>query len=414
MDFAFSPRVEALRRQLQDFMDAHVVPRHAQWLAEARGGGLPVSFMADLKALAHSEGLWNLFLPGLRDDEPGTRLSNLEYAPLAEIMGRIPWASEVFNCSAPDTGNMELLHLFASPAQRQRWLLPLLAGEIRSAFAMSEPDVASADASNVQTLIRRDGEHYVLNGRKWFISNACHPQCRLLIVMGKSAPDADPHRQQSMLLVPIDTPGVQVLRNIPVLNHVSAEGHAEILLREVRVPRDHLLGAEGDGFVMAQARLGPGRVHHCMRAIGMAELALQLLLERCQERRVFGRYLAQYANIGDWIGESRLDIEQARLLVLKTAWMLDTVGARAARREIAMIKAQVPRMLCRVVDRAMQVFGAMGLSPDTPLADFYTQGRALRFADGPDEVHLRSLARWELEASARQRGQTAAYLTPPG
>ena len=414
MDFAFSPRVEALRRQLQDFMDAHVVPRHAQWLAEARGGGLPVSFMADLKALAHSEGLWNLFLPGLRDDEPGTRLSNLEYAPLAEIMGRIPWASEVFNCSAPDTGNMELLHLFASPAQRQRWLLPLLAGEIRSAFAMSEPDVASADASNVQTLIRRDGEHYVLNGRKWFISNACHPQCRLLIVMGKSAPDADPHRQQSMLLVPFDTPGVQVLRNIPVLNHVSAEGHAEILLREVRVPRDHLLGAEGDGFMMAQARLGPGRVHHCMRAIGMAELALQLLLERCQERRVFGRYLAQYANIGDWIGESRLDIEQARLLVLKTAWMLDPVGARAARREIAMIKAQVPRMLCRVVDRAMQVFGAMGLSPDTPLADFYTQGRALRFADGPDEVHLRSLARWELEASARQRGQTAAYLTPPG
>nr|WP_142136883.1 acyl-CoA dehydrogenase family protein [Pseudomonas sp. UBA6718] len=414
MDFAFSPRVETLRRQLQDFMDAHVVPRHAQWLAEARGGGLPVSFMADLKALAHSEGLWNLFLPGLRDDEPGTRLSNLEYAPLAEIMGRIPWASEVFNCSAPDTGNMELLHLFASPAQRQRWLLPLLAGEIRSAFAMSEPDVASADASNVQTLIRRDGEHYVLNGRKWFISNACHPQCRLLIVMGKSAPDADPHRQQSMLLVPFDTPGVQVLRNIPVLNHVSAEGHAEILLREVRVPRDHLLGAEGDGFMMAQARLGPGRVHHCMRAIGMAELALQLLLERCQERRVFGRYLAQYANIGDWIGESRLDIEQARLLVLKTAWMLDTVGARAARREIAMIKAQVPRMLCRVVDRAMQVFGAMGLSPDTPLADFYTQGRALRFADGPDEVHLRSLARWELEASARQRGQTAAYLTPPG
>ena len=413
MDFAFSPRVEALRRQLQDFIDAHVVPRHAQWLAEARGG-LPVSFMADLKALAHSEGLWNLFLPGLRDDEPGTRLSNLEYAPLAEIMGRIPWASEVFNCSAPDTGNMELLHLFASPAQRQRWLLPLLAGEIRSAFAMSEPDVASADASNVQTLIRRDGEHYVLNGRKWFISNACHPQCRLLIVMGKSAPDADPHRQQSMLLVPFDTPGVQVLRNIPVLNHVSAEGHAEILLREVRVPRDHLLGAEGDGFMMAQARLGPGRVHHCMRAIGMAELALQLLLERCQERRVFGRYLAQYANIGDWIGESRLDIEQARLLVLKTAWMLDTVGARAARREIAMIKAQVPRMLCRVVDRAMQVFGSMGLSPDTPLADFYTQGRALRFADGPDEVHLRILARWELEASARQRGQTAAYLTPPG
>ncbi len=413
MDFAFSPRVEALRRQLQDFMDTHVVPRHAQWLAEVQAGGYPVSFMDDLKALARSEGLWNLFLPALRDDEPGTCLSNQEYAPLAEIMGRIPWASEVFNCNAPDTGNMELLHLFANPGQRQRWLQPLLEGEIRSAFAMSEPDVASSDARNVQTLIRRDCEHYVLNGRKWFITNACHPQCRLLIVMGKSNPDAEPHRQQSMVLVPFDTPGVQVVRNISVLNHVSAEGHAEIVLRDVRVPLDHLLGQEGDGFMMAQARLGPGRVHHCMRAIGMAELALQLLLERCQERRTFGRHLAQYANIGDWIGESRLDIEQARLLVLKTAWLLDEVGAKAARQEIAMIKAQVPRVLCRVVDRAMQVFGAMGLSPDTPLADFYTQGRALRFADGPDEVHLRSLARWELEASAARRGQTAAYLTPP-
>ncbi|MDH0895287.1 MULTISPECIES: acyl-CoA dehydrogenase family protein [unclassified Pseudomonas] len=413
MDFAFSPRVEALRQQLQDFMDTHLVPRHGQWLAETRDGRLPVSFMDDLKALARSEGLWNLFLPALEADEPGTRLSNLEYAPLAEIRGRLPWASEVFNCSAPDTGNMELLHLFASPEQRRRWLQPLLNGEMRSAFAMSEPDVASSDAGNVQTLIRRDGDHYVLNGRKWFITNAAHPQCRLLVVMGKTAPDAESHRQQSMLLVPFDAPGVQVLRNIPVLNHLSPEGHAEILLRDVRVPLDHLLGREGEGFMMAQARLGPGRVHHCMRAIGMAELALQLLLERCQERRVFGRHLGQYANIGDWIGESRLDIEQARLLVLKTAWMLDAVGARAARREIAMIKAQVPRMLCRVVDRAMQVFGAMGLSPDTPLADFYTQGRALRFADGPDEVHLRSLARWELEASAERRGHTAAYLTPP-
>jgi acyl-CoA dehydrogenase len=414
MDFAFSPRVEALRLQLQGFMDTHLVPRHGQWLAETRDGCLPVSFMDDLKALARSEGLWNLFLPGLRADEPGTRLSNLEYAPLAEIMGRLPWASEVFNCSAPDTGNMELLHLFASPRQRQHWLQPLLDGAMRSAFAMSEPDVASSDASNVQTLIRRDGDHYVVNGRKWFITNACHPDCRLLLVMGQTSADAEPGRRQSMLLVPFDTPGVQVLRNIPVLNHVSAEGHAEILLRDVRVPLDHLLGQEGEGFMMAQARLGPGRVHHCMRAIGMAELALQLLLERCQERRVFGRHLSGYANIGDWIGESRLDIEQARLLVLKTAWMLDEVGARAARREIAMIKAQVPRMLCRVVDRAMQLFGAMGLSPDTPLADFYTLGRALRFADGPDEVHLRSLARWELEASAQQRGQTAAYLKPPG
>ncbi len=283
MDFAFSPRWKRCVGSCRISWTPTWCRAMPSGWRRREAAACRVSFMADLKALAHSEGLWNLFLPGLRDDEPGTRLSNLEYAPLAEIMGRIPWASEVFNCSAPDTGNMELLHLFASPAQRQRWLLPLLAGEIRSAFAMSEPDVASADASNVQTLIRRDGEHYVLNGRKWFISNACHPQCRLLIVMGKSAPDADPHRQQSMLLVPFDTPGVQVLRNIPVLNHVSAEGHAEILLREVRVPRDHLLGAEGGGFMMAQARLGPGHVRRCMRAIGMAELALQLLLERCQD-----------------------------------------------------------------------------------------------------------------------------------
>ncbi len=412
MDFSFSPKVEELRLRLQHFMDTHVVPSHGQWLAEVRDGQFPVSFMADLKALARSEGLWNLFLPTLGSDEPGTRLSNLEYAPLAEIMGRVPWASEVFNCSAPDTGNMELLHLFATPEQRQDWLNPLLEGEIRSAFAMSEPDIASSDASNVQTLIRRDGDHYVLNGRKWFITNASHPRCRLLLVMGKTDPEAEPHRQQSIILVPFDTPGVQVLRNIPVLNHLSPEGHSEILLRDVRVPAVNLLGREGDGFMMAQARLGPGRVHHCMRAIGMAELALQLMLERCQERCVFGRHLSQYANIGDWIGESRLDIEQARLLVLKTAWMLDEVGAKVARREIAMIKAQIPRVLCRVVDRAMQVFGAMGMSPDTPLADFFTWGRALRFADGPDEVHLRSLARWELSESSTRFGQSAAYLTP--
>lgn len=412
MDFAFSPKVTELCQRLERFMEQHIVPRHGQWLAEVHAGQYPVSFMEDLKALARSEGLWNLFLPALAEDEPGTGLSNLEYAPLAEIMGRIHWASEVFNCNAPDTGNMELLHLFATPEQHERWLKPLLNGEIRSAFAMTEPDVPSSDASNIQTLIRREGDEYVINGRKWFITNAAHPNCKLLIVMGKTDPDGEVHRQQSMVLVPFDTPGVEIVRNIPVLNHISPEGHNEILFNNVRVPVTNLLGGEGDGFMMAQARLGPGRVHHCMRAIGMAELSLQLLLERCQERKVFGRHLAQYANIGDWIGESRLEIEQARLLVLKTAWMLDKVGARAARREIAMIKAQIPRVLCRVSDRAMQVFGAMGLSPDTPLADFFTQGRALRFADGPDEVHLRSLAQFELKASAANRGAAAAYLTP--
>ncbi len=413
MDFAYSPRVEALRQQLNDFMERYILPRIGQWHREVQAGQYPVSFMDDLKALARSEGLWNLFLPALGENEPGTRLSNLEYAPLAEIMGRVGWASEVFNCNAPDTGNMELLHLFATEQQREQWLVPLLAGEIRSAFAMTEPDVPSSDASNIQTLIQRDGDHYVLNGRKWFITNASHPNCKLLIVMGKSDPQGEAHRQQSMILVPFDTPGVELLRNIPVLNHVSPEGHSELLLRNVRVPVSNLLGREGDGFMMAQARLGPGRIHHCMRAIGMAELALQLMLERCQERKVFGRYLSQYANLGDRIAESRIAIEQARLLVLKTAWMIDTVGAKAAAREIAMIKALVPRMQAEVVDRAMQAFGAMGLTPDTPLADLYTVARALRFADGPDEVHLRSVARLELAASQERRGATAAWLTPP-
>lgn len=412
MNFAYSPRTEALRQQLRGFLDQHIVPRIGAWHTEVAAGQFPPSFMPDLKALARAEGLWNLFLPALHSDEPGTALSNLEYAPLAEIMGRVPWASEVFNCNAPDTGNMELLHLFASAEQRQRWLLPLLEGQIRSAFAMTEPDVPSSDASNIQTLIRREGDEYVINGRKWFITNAAHPDCKLFIVMGKTDPDAPAHQQQSMILVPFDTPGVQLLRNIPVLNHLAPEGHCEMLLRDVRVPLSNLLGSEGEGFMMAQARLGPGRVHHCMRSIGMAELALELMLERCQERKVFGKYLHQYANIADWIAESRIEIEQARLLVLKTAWMIDEVGAKAARNEIAMIKALVPSMHTRVVDRAIQVYGAMGLSPDTPLADMWTGGRALRFADGPDQVHLRSIARFELHNAQQQRGATAAYLTP--
>ena len=413
MNFAYSPRTEVLREQLRRFLDEHIVPRVGAWHAEVAAGQYPPSFMPDLKALARAEGLWNLFLPALQDDEPGTALSNLEYAPLAEIMGRVSWASEVFNCSAPDTGNMELLHLFATPQQRQRWLLPLLEGQIRSAFAMTEPDVPSSDASNIQTLIRRDGDDYVINGRKWFITNAAHPDCTLLIVMGKTDPDAPAHQQQSMILVPLDTPGVEVLRNIPVLNHLSPEGHCEMLLRNVRVPLSNLLGSAGEGFRMAQARLGPGRIHHCMRSIGMAELALELMVERCQERKLFGKYLQQYANIGDWIAESRIEIEQARLLVLKTAWMIDEVGTKAASKEIAMIKALVPGMHTRVVDRAIQVYGAMGLSPDTPLADMWTAGRALRLADGPDQVHLRSIARLELKSAEQQRGATAAYLTPP-
>ncbi|MBW7925093.1 MAG: acyl-CoA dehydrogenase family protein [Burkholderiaceae bacterium] len=413
MDFAYTPKVEELRRRVRDFLDDHIVPRIGQWRDEVHAGHYPVSFLEDLKALAKSEGLWNLFLPALADDEPGTRLTNLEYAPLAEIMGRVSWASEVFNCNAPDTGNMELLHMFATPEQRERWLVPLLNGEIRSAFAMTEPDVASSDATNITTSIRRDGDDYVIDGRKWFITNAARPNCRILIVMGKTDPEAERHRQQTMVLVPMDTPGVEVVRNITTVNHFAPEGHCEIVFRNVRVPVSNRLGEEGSGFALAQARLGPGRIHHCMRSIGAAELALELMTGRAQERKTFGRYLYQHGSVAEGIARSRIEIDQARLLVLKTAWMIDRVGAKGARREIAMIKALVPAMHTTVVDRAMQVFGAMGISPDTPLADSWTWGRALRFADGPDEVHLQSIARMEIGASKATLGATAAYLTPP-
>ena len=413
MDFAYTPKVEALRSRVRNFMDDHILPRVRQYQEEVHAGIYPVSFMEDLKALARSEGLWNLFLPHLKEDEPGTRLTNLEYAPLAEIMGRIGWASEAFNCSAPDTGNMELLHLFATPQQREQWLLPLLHGKIRSAFAMTEPDVASSDATNITTLVQRDGNDYVINGRKWFITNAAHPNCRILIVMGKTDPAAATHRQQSMILVPCNTPGVEVVRNINIMNHHSPEGHCEIVFRNVRVPVDNLLGEEGSGFALAQARLGPGRIHHCMRSIGAAELALELMVERSQERKTFGKHLHQHGTVAEWIARSRIEIEQARLLVLKTAWMIDHVGAKAARKEIAMIKALVPSLHTTVCERAMQTFGAMGISPDTPLADHWTWGRALRLADGPDEVHLRSIAGMEVKQSQETLGATAAYLTPP-
>ncbi len=410
MDFSYSDHCNALRRELTDFMEDHVVPRDRQWHREVKAGQFPVSFMDDLKALARSQGLWNLFLPSLRDDEPGQGLSNIDYAPLAEIMGRIFWSSEVFNCNAPDTGNMELLHMFATPAQYDAWLKPLLAGDIRSAFCMTEPDVASSDATNIQTSIRRDGNDYVINGRKWFITNAAHPNCKLLIVMGKTDPEAETHRQQSMVLVPMETPGVTVVRNIDILNHHSPEGHCEVLFEDVRVPADNLLGSEGDGFMMAQARLGPGRIHHCMRSIGQSEVALDLLCDRAQERKTFGKYLAERDTILTWIAQSRVEIEQARLLVLKTAWMIDRDGARAARKEISMIKTLIPHLQCAVTDRAMQVFGAMGISPDTPLADIFTWGRALRFIDGPDEVHYRSIARMELKERRDSLGASARYL----
>jgi acyl-CoA dehydrogenase len=413
MDFAYSSKVEELRDRVRGFMDTYIVPRQRQWHEEVHRGQFPVSFMADLKALAKSEGLWNMFLPSLHADEPGTGLTNLEYAPLAEIMGRVSWASEVFNCNAPDTGNMELLHMFGTPEQQKAWLRPLLEGEIRSAFAMTEPDVASSDATNITTLIRREGDEYVINGRKWFITNAAHPHCRIFIVMGKTDPDAERHKQQSMILVPRDTPGVDVVRNINIVNHHSPEGHCEVVFRNVRVPVANLLGEEGSGFALAQARLGPGRIHHCMRSIGAAELALEMMVDRSLERRTFGKYLHQHGSIAEWIARSRIEIDQARLLVLKTAWMIDQFGAKHAHKEISMIKALVPGVYTTVCDRAMQVFGAMGISPDTPLADMWTWGRALRFADGPDEVHLQNIARIEIKKGQENLGATAPYLRTP-
>ena len=418
MDFSPSPLAQALRQQLEAFMQRYLLPYNPAWHRSVQEGVYPPPFLEDLKALAREEGLWNLFLPSLRPDEPGTALGHLDYAPLAEAMGRLPWAAEVFNCSAPDTGNMELLHLFATPGQNAEWLQPLLEGQIRSAFAMSEPDVASSDPTNLQTTVRRDGDQLVLNGRKWFITGAAHPRCRLLIVMcrngGGSA--ADGHHRHSMVLVPLATAGVTVLRNISVVHHLAPEGHCEILLRDVRVPAGNLLGAWDEGFAMAQARLGPGRVHHCMRTIGQCELALELTSERALEREAFGRHLSDFSNIQEWIAESRIEIDQARLLVLHTAWSLDQGGTDPARlrAQVAAIKVVAARLQTRVVDRAMQVFGAMGLSPDTPLAGFWTWGRALQLMDGPDEVHLRTVARYELAQARARLGVTAAYYTTPG
>jgi acyl-CoA dehydrogenase len=413
MDFEYSPKVEELRARVREFMDRYVIANATRWRREVAAGLNPPPVIEELKAIARSEGLWNLFLPALKPDEPGARLTNLEYAPLAEIMGQLQWASEVFNCSAPDTGNMELLHLFATPEQRERWLNPLLNGEIRSCFAMTEPDSSSSDATNISTRIELEGDSWVINGRKWFITGAQHARCRIAIVMGVTSPNAESHRRQSMVLVPMDTPGVKVVRNISVMNHLAPEGHSEVVFRDVRVPKANLLGEEGSGFALAQARLGPGRIHHCMRSIGQCELALELMIQRAQERKTFGKYLHEHGPIAEWIALSRCEIEQARLLTLKTAWMIDTLGAKAAAAEISMIKAVAPRMQTTILDRAMQTFGAMGLSPDTPLADLWTWGRALRFADGPDEVHLRAIARREIKRSRKNLGSAAAFLTPP-
>lgn len=416
MDFEPSANATAWRARVEAFSERYLLPHNAAWQQSAGRGEQP-AFMEDLKALACAEGLWNLCLPLLREDEPGTGLCNLDYAPVAEAMGRLPWSPEVFNCSAPDSGNMDLLQRHATPSQREQWLMPLLEGRIRSAFAMSEPDVASSDPTNLQTSVRRQGGELVLNGRKWFISGAAHPLCRLLVVMARNH-DLDaaesPHGAHSMVLVPVPFEGVTIVRNIPIMQHTSLEGHCEILLRDVRVPAENLLGGWGQAFAMAQARLGPGRVHHCMRTIGQCELALELACDRALERRAFGKALADQANVQEWIAQSRLEIDQARLLVLRAAWMLDRgESAQVLRPAVAGIKVVAARLQTNVVDRAMQIFGAMGLSPDTPLAWLWTWGRALRFMDGPDEVHLRTVARHELASAKERGGSSAAYFTTP-
>ncbi len=396
MDFQPSQRCSEFKERLSAFMDERVYPAEAiyeQQLREAGDGPHQPPIMEELKTHAREAGLWNMFLP---DATLGAGLSNSDYAPLAEILGRSHIASEACNCSAPDTGNMEVLFQFATPEQRERWLVPLLDGEIRSAFAMTEPEVASSDATNIALRIERDGEDYVLNGRKWWTSNAYHPNCRILIVMGKTSVEGPRHKQQSQILVPLDTPGVARVRNVPVFGYLDHEGHAEVLFEDVRVPASNLIAAEGDGFMIAQARLGPGRIHHCMRSIGAAERALEAMCARAVSRVTFGQPLATRANIQDWIAESRIEIEMARLLTLKAAWLMDTVGNRHARTEIAAIKVAAPNVALKVLDRAIQVHGGAGVSDDFPLATTYAHLRTLRLADGPDEVHKMSIARREL------------------
>ena len=394
--FDISERAQQLQKELFDFMESHVYPAEAVYEEQMRDSGDPhyqPPVLEELKVEARKRSLWNLFHP---HPDTGAGLTNLEYAPLAEIMGRSFIAPEACNCSAPDTGNMEVLELFGSDEHREKYLKPLLEGTIRSAFAMTEPQVASSDATNVELSMLRDGDDYVLNGRKWFASNALHQNCKVLIVMGKTDPATPPHRQQSMMVVPIDAPGVTVLRGLPVFGYQDREGHAEIDFTDVRVPAKDVLKGEGEGFAISQARLGPGRIHHCMRAIGMAERALELMCKRAQSRVTFGKPVADNANIQDWIAEARIDIEMIRLLTLKAAHMMDTLGNKEAQTEIAAIKVAAPNIALKIVDRAIQVHGGAGVTDDFPLAMAYAHLRTLRLADGPDEVHKRAIARREL------------------
>ena len=406
MNFEPSAKTKELQQRLQKFMDAHVYPNEKRFEKEtALEPWKPTQIVEELKVKARGEGLWNLFLA---EDPGGAGLSNLEYAPLCEIMGRSHMAAEVFNCSAPDTGNMEVLARYGTAEQKEKWLKPLLAGEIRSCFAMTEPDVASSDATNIAASIVRDGNEYVINGRKWWSSGAGDPRCKIAIFMGKSDPAAAAHKQQSMILVPLDAPGVKIVRMLKVFGYDHApHGHAEIHFENVRVPAANMLLGEGRGFEIAQGRLGPGRIHHCMRCIGVAERALEAMCKRVQARVAFGKALAEQGTIRAGIAESRMEIEQARLLTLKAAYMMDTMGNKAARAEIAMIKVVAPNVALRVLDRAIQAHGGAGVSQDTFLAGAWAMVRTLRLADGPDEVHIESVARWELAKGGKPAGSSA-------
>jgi len=399
MDFATSTKAQELLERLHAFMDEHVYPAEAIYDEQLAGFGvnrwqvLPI--VEELKVKARAAGLWNLFLP---ESSAGAGLSNLDYAPLCEVMGQIPWAPEVFNCSAPDTGNMELLERYATEAQKERWLRPLLDGSIRSAFLMTEPDVASSDATNVQTSIRREGDVYVINGRKWWSSGVGDPRCEIYILMGKTDPTAATHQQQSQILIPANTPGIRIVRMLSVFGYDDApHGHAEMVFENVKVPVDHIILGEGRGFEIAQGRLGPGRIHHCMRTIGIAERALALLCQRISSRTAFGKRIVEHSVWEERLADARIEIECARLLTLKAAWMMDTAGNKSARALIAMIKVKAPLMALKILDEAMQGFGAAGLSAEPRLAALYAHVRTLRFADGPDDVHRRTIAHLELK-----------------
>jgi acyl-CoA dehydrogenase len=407
MDFELSDRAKDYRDRLQAFLDERVHAAEQVYLDEVRAAETPhvhPPIMEELKEEARRRGLWNMFLP---DPEHGAGLSNVEYATLAELLGRTFIGSEACNCSAPDTGNMEVLHQFGNDEQKERWLRPLLDGEIRSGFAMTEPDVASSDATNIALRMERDGDDFVLNGRKWWTTGVMHPRCRILIVMGKTELEAPVYAQQSMLLVPLDTPGLEIVRSLPVFGYMDPEGHGELTFTDVRVPQANLIAGPGAGFLIAQARLGPGRIHHCMRAVGAAERALELMCKRADERETFGKPVSTRSNIRDWIAEARIELEMLRLFVLKTAWLVDKVGGKNARVEVAGIKVAAPNVALKIIDRAIQVHGGGGVSDDFPLAFMYAHMRTLRLADGPDEVHKLSIARRELR---RQRGEAEPLM----